>query len=106
MTINHHPPEDLLGDFAAGRLEEAHQLVVGVHVAGCARCARFVQAIEQLAGLALEDIQPVPVASDGFERVMSRIDHAPEDRAAPNAAPSTPGTEQDIPAALRNPRSI
>ena len=86
MTISHHPPEDLLADFAAGRLEEAHQLVVGVHVAGCARCGRFVQAIEQLGGLALEDVEPVPVASDAFEQVMSRIHDAPEERAARIAA--------------------
>ena len=101
MTISHHPPEDLLADFAAGRLEEAHQLVVGVHVAGCARCGRFVQAIEQLGGLALEDIEPVPVASDAFERVMSRIHDAPEKRAVPTAEIAR-GSEPDVPAALRN----
>ncbi len=101
MTISHHPPEDLLADFAAGRLEEAHQLVVGVHVAGCARCGRFVQAIEQLGGLALEDIEPVPVASDAFEQVMSRIHDAPERRATPTAEVPR-GSEQDVPAALRN----
>jgi putative transcriptional regulator len=101
MTISHHPPEDLLADFAAGRLEEAHQLVVGVHIAGCARCGRFVQAIEQLGGLALEDIEPVPVASDAFEQVMSRIHDAPEKRAAPTAEVAR-GNEQDVPAALRN----
>jgi len=101
MTISHHPPEDLLADFAAGRLEEAHQLVVGVHVAGCARCGRFVQAIEQLGGLALEDVEPVPVASDAFEQVMSRIHDAPEERAA-RTSEAARGSEQDVPAALRN----
>jgi putative transcriptional regulator len=101
MTISHHPPEDLLADFAAGRLEEAHQLVVGVHVAGCARCGRFVQSIEQLGGLALDDVEPVPVASDAFERVMSRIHDAPEKRAVPTAEIAR-GSEQDVPAALRN----
>jgi putative transcriptional regulator len=101
MTISHHPPEDLLADFAAGRLEEAHQLVVGVHVAGCARCGRFVQAIEQLGGLALEDVEPVPVASDAFEQVMSRIHAAPEERAA-RTSEAARSSEQDVPAALRN----
>jgi putative transcriptional regulator len=101
MTISHHPPEDLLADFAVGRLEEAHQLVVGVHVAGCARCGRFVQAIEQLGGLALEDVEPVPVAPDAFEQVMSRIHDAPTERAA-RTAEAARGSEQDVPAALRN----
>ncbi|WFU74956.1 ChrR family anti-sigma-E factor [Bradyrhizobium sp. CB2312] len=101
MTINHHPPEDLLADFAAGRLEEAYHLVVGVHVAECARCARFVRAIEQLAGLALEDVEPVPMAADAFERVLARIDVAPGPRAAPSSA-DTFGMVRDVPPALRD----
>ena len=52
MTISHHPPEDLLADYATGALDEAEQLVVGVHVADCPRCRRFVRAIERLAGAA------------------------------------------------------
>lgn len=98
MTISHHPPEDLLADFAAGNLEEAHQLVVGVHVAGCARCARFVQAIEQLAGASLEDVEPVPIAPDAFDRVMSRIHETPQVTAAP---PLTSVTDPNLPPALR-----
>jgi len=101
MTISHHPPEDLLADYAAGRLEEAHHLVVGVHVAECARCARFVHAIEQLAGLALEDVPPVPMASDAFERVLSRIDDASEREVPPRPA-NIGEVERDVPVALRN----
>ncbi|PWE81229.1 transcriptional regulator [Bradyrhizobium sp. SUTN9-2] len=99
MTISHHPPEDLLADFAAGKLEEAHQLVVGVHVAGCVRCTRFVRAIEQLAGAALEEVEPVPTAPDAFDRVMSRIENSPAARAAP--APASV-TDHEVPPALRN----
>jgi putative transcriptional regulator len=102
MTISHHPPEDLLADFAAGRLEEAHRLVVGVHVAECARCARFVQAIEHLAGATLEDVEPVPVAPNAFERMMSRIHDLPEEKKAALTTVGTPGRDQDIPMALRN----
>ncbi|AWM09897.1 MULTISPECIES: ChrR family anti-sigma-E factor [Bradyrhizobium] len=99
MTISHHPPEELLADFAAGNLEEAHQLVVGVHVAGCPRCARFVRAIEQLAGAALEDVEPVPIAPDAFDRVMSRIHLSPAETAAPRLASDI---DHDLPPALRN----
>ncbi|PIS99830.1 transcriptional regulator [Bradyrhizobium nitroreducens] len=98
MTISHHPPEDLLADFAAGKLEEAHQLVVGVHVAGCARCARFVQAVEHLAGAALEDVEPAPIAPDAFARVMSAIHESPQETAAP---PPASTTDPDLPPALR-----
>ncbi|QDF40508.1 ChrR family anti-sigma-E factor [Bradyrhizobium symbiodeficiens] len=99
MTISHHPPEELLADFAAGNLEEAHQLVVGVHVAGCPRCARFVRAIEQLAGAALEDVEPVPIAPDAFDRVMSRIHLSPAETAAPRLASDI---DHGLPPALRN----
>jgi len=99
MTISHHPPEELLADFAAGNLEEAHQLVVGVHVAGCPRCARFVRAIEHLAGAALEDGEPVPIAPDAFDRVMSRIHLSPAETAVP---PLPSDIHHDVPPALRN----
>ncbi|MBR0989306.1 cupin domain-containing protein [Bradyrhizobium japonicum] len=99
MTISHHPPEELLADFAAGNLEEAHQLVVGVHVAGCPRCARFVRAIEQLAGAALEDVEPVPVAPDAFDRVMAQIHLSPAETPAP---PLASDIDHDLPPALRN----
>lgn len=98
MTISHHPPEELLADFAAGKLEEAHQLVVGVHVAGCPRCARFVRAMEQLAGAALEEAEPVPTAPDAFDRIMSQIDESPADAKAP---PLAADMDHDVPPALR-----
>ncbi|WP_315762175.1 MULTISPECIES: ChrR family anti-sigma-E factor [unclassified Bradyrhizobium] len=84
MTISHHPPEDLLADFAAGKLDQAEQLVVGVHVARCPRCRRFVHAIEQLAGASLEAAPPVAMASGAFDAVMARIENGPK---APKIAP-------------------
>ncbi len=101
MTINHHPPEDLLAGVATGALDEAEELVVAVHVAGCARCSRFVQAMEQLAGAALEQIEPVPMAADAFDVVMSRI-HEPPAAAAPRPLPaSETGEDADLPELLR-----
>lgn len=99
MTINHHPPEDLLASFATGALDEAERLVVAVHVAGCARCGRFVQAIEHLAGAALEDAAPAPMAADAFDAVMARI----HDRPAEVRPLPPPAIEQhaDLPDVLR-----
>ena len=78
MTISHHPPEDLLADYATGALDEAEQLVVGVHVADCARCRRFVRAIEKLAGASLDAAEPVAMGADAFDAVMARIDRVSE----------------------------
>ncbi|WP_315798078.1 ChrR family anti-sigma-E factor [Bradyrhizobium sp. SZCCHNRI3043] len=84
MTISHHPPEDLLADFATGALDEAERLVVGVHVADCGRCQRFVRAIEQLAGASLDAAEPVATGADAFDAVMARIDRRPQ--AAPQVS--------------------
>ncbi|BAM90979.1 putative transcriptional activator [Bradyrhizobium oligotrophicum S58] len=84
MTISHHPPEDLLADYATGALDEAEQLVVGVHVADCARCRRFVRTIEKLAGASLDAAEPVAMGADAFDAVMARIDRRPQ--AAPRVS--------------------
>ncbi|MGJ4966115.1 ChrR family anti-sigma-E factor [Bradyrhizobium sp. SZCCHNRI1009] len=84
MTISHHPPEDLLADFATGALDEAERLVVGVHVADCGRCQRFVRAIEQLAGASLDAAEPIATGADAFDAVMARIDRRPQ--AAPQVS--------------------
>ena len=102
MTINHHPPEDLLADFATGALDEAEHLVVAVHVAGCVRCGRFVRAMEQLAGAALEDAEPAPMAADAFDRVMADIHRRPP-AAVPRPMPARAAAEdQDLPELLRS----
>jgi putative transcriptional regulator len=101
MTITHHPPEDLLADLATGVLGEAEHLVVSVHVAGCPRCSRFVQTIEQLAGAALEDAEPVPISDSAFDLVMARIRENPSPEAPPAVPASAASQHQDLPELLR-----
>ena len=102
MTINHHPPEDLLADFAAGRLDEADRLVIGVHAAQCPNCQRFIAAIEQLAGAAIEQAAPVAMADDAFATIMAAIDE-PETASTPAPASSqaVPLLDDDLPEMLR-----
>src|SRR6516225_8173988 len=101
MTINHHPPEDLLADFAAGRLDEADRLVIGVHAAQCPRCRRFIAAIEQLAGAAIEQTAPVAMAEDAFAMVMAAIEQPQTmSAAAPQASQAVPLLDGDLPEIL------
>lgn len=86
MTIMHHPPEELLADCAIGKLDEAEQLVVSVHVSQCERCCRFVKAIELLAGRAIENIDPVAMPSGSFDAVMARIEDRSDVQKKPQAA--------------------
>jgi putative transcriptional regulator len=76
MTIEHHPSEDFLARFAAGRLDQAEHIVIAAHVTMCPRCRRFVSAFERLGGRALEAAEPVALAADAFDRVMARIGQA------------------------------
>lgn len=101
MIVSHHPSEDLLASFATGTLDEAEHLVVAVHVAGCARCGRFVRAMEQLAAAALEDADPAPMVSGAFDLVISRILEPPK-AGAPRPLPAS-GAAQDagLPELLR-----
>lgn len=104
MTVTHHPPEHLLANFASASLEEAEHLVVGVHVAGCARCSRFVRAIEQIAGAAIENTEPVPMSQNAFDRVMARLRETPPAsalRPAPAEAARRTPEEQDLPELLQ-----
>jgi putative transcriptional regulator len=101
MTISHHPPEDLLADFATGALDEAERLVVGVHVAECGRCRRFVRAVEQLAGASLDQAEPVALGADAFDAVMARIDRRQQDAPAVSEVAEIDPELADLPEMVR-----
>jgi len=104
MTITHHPPEDLLADFAIGKLEEAEHLVVAVHAAQCERCRRFIKAIERLAGAAIESVEPVALSSGSFEAVMARIQATSEAQNHNDVAAGVESENADLPEILRRRR--
>jgi len=101
MNIAHHPPEEILTAFAAGNLDEAQCLVVAIHVSQCPRCRRFVAAIEQLAGEALENIEPSPMVEAAFETLMARIEAEPWANAQAESAVREERSEEDLPDLLR-----
>lgn len=101
MTITHHPPEDLLADFATGALDEAEHLVVAVHTSQCARCRRFLVAMEQLAGAAIENAAPAPMSAGTFDSVMARIDTLPEAAVRESAPPQVDQANADLPEILK-----
>jgi putative transcriptional regulator len=70
MTINHHPFDLTLAEFAAGTLDEARMLVVATHVAGCAACGEAARAFERIRGVILEDGEPMPLAPGALQRAL------------------------------------
>lgn len=72
--INHHPPLELLFDYATGSLPEPVALVVASHTSLCDQCREKVQFFEGVGGALLDAIDPVDVDQCAFEAVMSRLD--------------------------------
>ena len=101
MTITHHPPEELLADFAIGKLDEAEHLVVSVHASQCERCRCFVRAIEMLAGRAIEDIDPVTMPSGSFDAVMARIEDASDVQKELQAAGLVEPVDAELPGIIQ-----
>jgi putative transcriptional regulator len=101
MTITHHPPEELLADFATGALGQAEHLVVSVHASQCSVCRRFVRSIEQLAGAALEDATPVPMSAGSFEAVMAGVQALPKHDVRISEPRNLKNEDEDLPEALR-----
>jgi putative transcriptional regulator len=100
--IRHHPDDDLLLSFAAGRLDSGAAVVLGAHLEGCAACRAQVQLWESVGGALLEDAEPVPMAPGALARALARIDDeaVPAKPIAPPARPPLPAGMQTWPASL------
>ncbi|MDM0074989.1 ChrR family anti-sigma-E factor [Variovorax sp. J2P1-59] len=72
--ILHHPAEDLLLAFAAGRLSNGHSLVVASHVEGCAHCRERVRLFEAMGGAMLEELAPEVLESQALAKTLAAID--------------------------------
>jgi len=100
MTIAHHPPEELLAAFAAGRLDEGEHLLIAVHVAQCPVCRRLVRAVEEIGGTAVEAAEPSPMSSGSFEAVIGKIAQSPA--TAPRPAGRHDAEDEGLPEILRH----
>ena len=73
MTINHHPSEELLLDYASGALSESWSLAVATHLALCPDCRRIVAGAEAVGGGFMSGLPPVACADGAFDAVMARL---------------------------------
>ncbi len=104
MSIQHHPSDETLLRYAAGRLPAAPGLVVATHLAGCPACRARVGAFEAVGGALLEQVTPEPMEPEALARLLALIDSPePPPRPAPAAkpAPTLPGG-MALPAPLRH----
>jgi len=86
----HHPPTELLLDFAAGGVSEAVALAVACHAEMCDACRAEIRDYERVGGALFETLEPEPVDDALLERVLDRLDEPePDVRAVPAMASDT-----------------
>jgi putative transcriptional regulator len=74
MTIRHHPGQDMLLAYAAGRLAEALHRVVGLHLETCTACRAEIAVLEEVGGVMLSELPPTAMSPDALNRVLARLD--------------------------------
>lgn len=89
MTIRHHLNDDLLLDYAAGRLSEGWSLAIACHLAMCPQCREQLALAEATAGAMLEELTPVEGPADSWETLKSRLAVTPEPAPRPVSRPAS-----------------
>ena len=97
MTVRHHPDDALLLAYAAGGLDGAMSLILATHLAFCARCRGLVARQEEIGGILLEGLAPVPLEDGALGRTLARLDEPVE---APASQPSNDNTPAPLRAVL------
>src|SRR5690242_15759860 len=88
MTAAHHPPDELLLEYAAGTSDEATALVLATHLALCPVCRRTVAEAEALGGSLLEESPEFSLAPDALKTMLSRLDEPVAQQPAAVRSPS------------------
>ncbi|WP_298679623.1 ChrR family anti-sigma-E factor [uncultured Lentibacter sp.] len=78
-SITHHIPDQLLLDYASGRMTEAFALVVAAHVSLCDDCRARLSAHEMTGGAVLEAHDSAPLSDRLRHSVLSQLDDAVDD---------------------------
>jgi putative transcriptional regulator len=86
----HHPPQELLFDYATGSLPDPETLMVGIHLDQCAECRRTVRAAAAVGGALLAGLSPADLPPDMFNRTLGAIARRQPPRAVPAPRRSLP----------------
>lgn len=70
----HHPPGELLIDYAAGALSPAERLLIALHLEACADCREAAHVALSAGGALLDAIEPMALRPTAFQRVLQAID--------------------------------
>ncbi len=74
MKIAHHPSDEVLTDYAAGRLGRGPALVVFAHLAACPACCAEAERREAVGGALLGSLPAADLEPGALEGVLARLD--------------------------------
>lgn len=72
--IRHHPPFEMIVDYATGVSGEGVALAVATHAALCPMCRAQIADVEAVGGALLEEIEPAPISDGLLASIMDRLD--------------------------------
>jgi putative transcriptional regulator len=82
----HHPSDDLLLNYAAGRLAAVPSLVISTHLPFCTRCRDSVRIGETIGGALLSSMPREDMAPNALAGTLSRLDTPQSGVGAPDRA--------------------
>jgi putative transcriptional regulator len=86
----HHPYDDTMARYAAGRLGAGPALVVATHLHGCRECRARIGVFEAVGGALLEEAPAVAVRPELFAATLRRIEATVEEAPRPTPRPTSP----------------
>ncbi len=98
--ISHHPPFEMIVDYATGALPAGVALVAATHAAMCPECRSAVEQLETLGGILVGDMEAEPLEGKLLTSVMDKLDE-PEVPASANTRTLDAATRKLIPPPLR-----
>ena len=100
MTVEQHPSEVELLEYVAGKITDRGRAAVSEHVSECKQCRDFIQAMEHVGGILLEQLPPTVMASGSLSEVLARIEQ-------PNLSPGPiPSSSKVSCPSTRSPRAL
>ena len=97
--ITHHPPFEMIVDYATGALPAGVALVAATHAAMCPECRSVVEQLETLGGVIVDDMVGT-CKKNLLTSVLDKLDE-PEVSASANTQTLDAATQKLIPRPLR-----
>jgi len=101
MTINHHPSDELILDYASGALGESWSLAVATHMAVCPHCRQSASLMEGIGGSFLDAPPPRPLGENAFETLLTRLESVEQERPSRKAPGDMAAPKPILPQPLR-----